>query len=314
MIVIYNGKSGGLGSYFAAQVPSHLEQFALTARLEARSELADELSELGARLGGRDEPLVFFQLAAKVSVPACEQDPSAAYKTNVIDTEDTVRDVCEWAQRQKRRLKLVYVSSGHVYAERPPQTRIDERYECSPRSVYARTKLQAEARLSTLAGRLGVPLTIARVFGLVAPVQPPNYVLPGLIGRVRERRLDDIPGLSFVRDYLDARDVSDCLLALGLASESGISIVNVCSGEATRLRDLLAMVAQRWTMDQQLPPEHAHDLLARASEARARPDDIPWIVGDPSRLMRIIGRSPRRISIAQTIADALQPGLGPIAR
>lgn len=306
MIVIYNGKSGGLGAYFAGQVPSHIEQFALTARLEARQELADELSALGARLGAGNEPLVFFHLAAKVSVPACEQDPAAAYKTNVIDAEATVRDVCEWAQRQKRTLKVVYVSSGHVYAERPPQTRIDERYDCSPRSVYARTKLQAETRLSTLAGRLGIPLTIARVFGLVAPIQPQNYVLPGLIRRVQERQLDAIPGLSFVRDYLDARDVSDCLLALGSATEAGVSVVNVCSGEATRLRDLLAMVAQRWTIDQRLPSEHAHDMLTKASEAPARPDDIPWIVGDPSRLMRIIGRSPRRISLGQTVADALQ--------
>jgi len=306
VIVIYNGKSGGLGAYFAGQVPSHVQQFALTARLEARGELTDELSALSARLSADDEPLVFFHLAAKVSVPACEQDPATAYKTNVIDAEATARDVCEWAQRQKRTLKLVYVSSGHVYAERPPQTRIDERYECSPRSVYARTKLQAETRLSTLAGRFGVPLTIARVFGLIAPLQPQNYVLPGLIRRVQERQLDAIPGLSFVRDYLDARDVSDCLLALGSATEAGVTVVNVCSGEATRLRDLLAMVAQRWTTDQRLPAEHAHDMLARASEAPARPDDVAWIVGDPSRLMRIIGRSPRRITVAQTIADALQ--------
>jgi len=314
VIVIYNGKNGGLGSYFAGQVPSHVQQFALTARLEARDQLAEELAALGARLGAGDEPLVFFHLAAKVSVPACEQDPAAAYKTNVIDAEATVRDVCEWAERQKRSVKIVYVSSGHVYAERPPQTRIDERYECSPRSVYARTKLQAETRLSSLAGRLGVPLTIARVFGLIAPVQPQNYVLPGLIRRVRERQLDAIPGLSFVRDYLDARDVSDCLLALGFAPQTGTSLVNVCAGEATRLRDLLAMVAQRWTIEQRLPPEQAHDMLSSASEAPARADDIPWIVGDPSRLMRIIGRSPRRISVAQTIADALQTSPSPASR
>ena len=50
------------------------------------------------------------------------------------------------------------------------------------------------------------------------------------------------------------------------------------------------------------------ELLRLASPAPGRPDDIPWIVGDPGRFVESFGFQPQRISLNQTVADAIRTG------
>src|SRR5439155_15956129 len=126
--------------------------------------------------------------------------------------------------------RVVYVSSGHVYAAAQPGIRLTEHHPVAPRTVYARTKLAAEQALAERARARGCALIIARVFGLIAPRQPAHYVLPGLIRRVSEGRLEGVPGLSYYRDYLDSRDVCDVLIALAAQAGAEPTVVNVCSG------------------------------------------------------------------------------------
>lgn len=299
-MILYNGKTGSLGTYLGgAASPATMPKVALRSRLEDVAGLRDELAALAPQLTSARGGLVFCHLAAKVSVPACEREPDAAWQTNVTDAVATVRAVASWAQELGHRFTVVYVSSGHVYAEQQPGTLIGEEHPLAPRSVYARTKLECEQRLAALADEMGHRLVIARLFGLIAPRQPPNYVLPGLIRRVLSAEVEGVPGLSFVRDYLDARDVCDCLLRLALSDREVPVVVNVCSGEPTSLRDLLVAIARC------ARPADSEALLARASEAPARPDDIRWIVGDPSLLVQVTGRAARRIPIVQTVADAV---------
>ena len=294
-MILYNGGTGGLGRYLAAALSGRgLAGASLAARLEDRATLRDELGSIDARAG---DPVWLVQLAARVSVPGCEQDPEGAFATNVRDTTETVREFCAWARMQGCAPHVLFASTGHVYARRPPGCRIAEDAAVAPRSVYARTKLEAEAALMRLAATEGAGLWIARIFGLVGPSQPPHYVLPGLIRRAREGRLSDIPGLSHVRDYLDARDVCRNLVdlcAAGAAPEP--RVINVCSGEGVSIRAIVEQILI--ALGTQAPPT--------LGEAPGRPDDLPWIVGDPGRLTDLLGRPPRRISLQRTILDALE--------
>jgi nucleoside-diphosphate-sugar epimerase len=192
---------------------------------------------------------------------------------------------------------VLYVSTGHVYAAQPAPVRIAEDMPLAPRSTYARTKLLGEQELERLARARAVPLVIARVFGLIAPRQPGHYVLPGLIARARTGDLAAIPGLSSVRDYLDARDVCRVLIALcRRAPPAPIAVCNVCSGEGVTIRRLLETVCT--ALGRPVPTE--------LGEAPGRPDDVPWIVGDPGRLAGWLGVAARpEIPLARTVADAL---------
>jgi nucleoside-diphosphate-sugar epimerase len=147
---------------------------------------------------------------------------------------------------------------------------------------------------------------IARIFGLVGPDQPPNYLLPGLISRVRENRLAEIPGLHHLRDYLDTRDVCRHLVALARDLQTrgprGTRIVNLCSGEATAVEEILNRVLEiQYSGDQ--------DGLARAlsevSAAPGRPTDAHRVVGDPTRLLALGCEPIRSIPLDQTVLDAI---------
>ena len=296
-LILYNGATGGLGRHFAPAAVRHgLLVRAIRSRLEDRTALAAELTLLPPT-----ESVAFVQLAAMVSVPACEANPELAFRTNVEGATASVETVIDWAAGRGMPSRIVYVSSGHVYA--PPFNRrpLGEGAALAPRSAYARTKLAAEHEIAGIANRSGVPLMIARVFGLVAPGQPAHYVLPALIDRARTGRLEAIPGLDNVRDYLDARDVCDDLLLLATAARPrSPQVVNVCSGVPVTIRELLRVVLTA------IDPEHASDEALRATSAPGRPDDIRWLVGDPRRFIRLTGSLPQRIPLLRTIVDALE--------
>jgi GDP-4-dehydro-6-deoxy-D-mannose reductase len=295
-VILYNGASGGLGRYLARSL-SGLDEasHALSARLEDQLGLETELSQLDP--GGA---VTLLHLAARVSVPAAESDPPDAYNINVLLARSVVQTVLDWAARHRATARVIYVSSGHVYAAQPDGSRVTEEGPTLARSVYAQTKLAAERELRTLASGRQVPLLVARVFGLLAPRQAPNYVLPALIERVKNGHLDGIPGLDFARDYLDARDVCENLLLLAVApwEDAGL-VVNVCSGVAVTIRELLRAVLK------QIDPDRADDAARLATAAPGRPGDVAWLVGDPSRFIGLTGDFPQRIPLSKTVADAV---------
>jgi nucleoside-diphosphate-sugar epimerase len=173
-------------------------------------------------------------------------------------------------------------------------SKITENDPLRPRSVYAQTKVEAEKILGDLAQKTATPFLIGRVFGLISPSQPPFYVLPGLIRRVKERNFRDVPGLDYVRDYLDARDVCRHIAMLCDLSWDE-DIINICSGEATSIRDLMALAAKEGGVEK--------EFLALATAAPGRADDIPFIVGDPARLLKKTHATTRQISLFQTVKE-----------
>jgi nucleoside-diphosphate-sugar epimerase len=295
-MILYNGASGGLGRHMPAALIGHGKSGrVLRSRIYDRAGLRSELAELG----GPDE-VALIHLAAMVSVPACEADPVGAQAVNVDGALAVCTEVIDWAERSGVRARLVYVSTGHVYARQVVGARVAESDPLEPRSVYALSKLHAETELTALAEARGVPLVVARVFGLAGPGQPAQYVLPGLIRRVLDGDIDGIPGLEHVRDYLDTRDVCEDLLYLAeMRLRVGSTITNVCSGEGVSVRSLMSLVAE--VADAEVTPSDVQQVEA----VPGRADDVPWIVGDPRRFVELTGTQPRRRDLRITVRDAV---------
>ena len=298
--VVYNGATGGLGRHLGPALAERgLPATALGSRLGETDDLADELERLPVEPG---VPVTLLQSAGIVSVDASEGNPERAFDVNVTRTGETALAFTDWTLANGHEPGIVFVSSGHVYA--PPQTgqRLNESSPVEPRSVYAATKLEGEERLRALAADQDAALVIGRVFGLIGPGQAEHYLLPGLIRRVRSGDLSNVPGLNLVRDYLDARDVARHLAGLASDAQASPEMVNVCSGEETRIGDLL---------DELLAQEHRDDPAAleeargQVSAAPGRPTDVTWSVGDPSLLADITDFPIRSISIAETLAEAV---------
>lgn len=113
-------------------------------------------------------------------------------------------------------------------------------------------------------------LTIARVFGVLSDAMREGFLLTALHKRAEERDFSPIPGLSNVRDYMDARDICASLVRLGQSSAPP-PMVLICSGKETTVRDVVERVFAQHRIES--------DCLV---EAPGRPGDIPYLVGEPS--------------------------------
>jgi nucleoside-diphosphate-sugar epimerase len=298
--VVFNGAGGGLGRHLGAALAGRgIQGAALHARLGDRETLLEELDDLPIEAGA---PLALIQNAAVVPIDTTGADPGGAYEVNVTQTGETAGAFIEWAGDHGHVPGVVFVSSGHVYAPPVPGKRVAENAPVRPMSVYARTKLAGEERLRTLLDDHAGKFVAARVFGMIGPDQRPSYLLPGLIRRARSGDLGGVPGLDYVRDYLDARDVARHLASLAGSIDTAVETVNVCSGEPSRIGELL---------DRILQIEHAGDERAlaaareRVTAAPGRDSDVTWLVGDPSLLAERVGEPIRSVDLSDTIAEAM---------
>ncbi len=294
-MIFYNGQTGSLGSYFKAATSAATP---INFRLDPTAHYDQNFKALFEETP--EEEVTLLPLAGMVSVPACEQDPKQAELINVTETARMTESFIQMAQESGKETKIIYVSTGHVYAEVQNPKKLVETSATAPRSVYAKTKLLAERRLSEIAQSHRVSLKILRVFGLVAPQQPPHYILQSLIRRVKNRDLSGIPGLSFHRDYLDSRDVCRSILTvLEKSDSSSPSLFNICSGEPIQIRHVVDEIAHAL----EIPSRDYENIL---TEGQKRSDDVPWIVGDPSLYKKTFGASPQNIPLRKTIQEAIQ--------
>lgn len=301
--VIFNGQTGGLGQFMEPALkkinfPLHI----LHSRLGETAAIEKDLAALETT---QDDQVTLLPLAALVPVGLCEKEPDRAFKTNVTDTANLVSQFLTWGERRRINTRVLYVSTGHVYAPKKIGERLSETDPVQPRSIYAKSKLEAEKKITSLMQRTAPNnLTIVRVFGLLSVNQPSSYVLPALINRIKDKNFLNIGGLDCVRDYLDARDV--CRIIADLCrrdwpknSADPQTVTNVCSGEGTSIRNLFETILQCAGIS-------LKEISNQMTESPPRADDIPWMVGDPTRLVKLTGSTPQTISTRSTIEEAFR--------
>jgi GDP-6-deoxy-D-talose 4-dehydrogenase len=201
--------------------------------------------------------------------PSPEAD---VYATNVLPTVhllEAVSRIVPWS-------KVLVCGSSAEYGEGTGAP-LHEESLCSPVNDYGRAKL-AQTRLArALAVRQHLDLTVLRPFNVVAPDLPPRSPL----GNIRQQlRVGSSGQVRLVCGRLDVRrdfiTVDDCARAMAELLEQGLPshVINLCSGTALSLRDVVSGLADTWglTVDVETDP---------ALAALPAPDVV---VGDPGRL------------------------------
>jgi nucleoside-diphosphate-sugar epimerase len=294
-MIFYNGQTGSLGRYLKDAAP---EAKPLEFRLDPSTSYDQHFQRLLKNTTSTQVTLI--PLAGMVSVPACQNNPEQAHLINVTETLRLIESFIDTAVLLNKNPRVIYVSTGHVYAEAVAPKKLSESDLTHPRSVYANTKLLAESAITEAAQRRQTPLKILRVFGLLAPMQPSHYVLPSLIRRVKSKDLMSIPGLSFYRDYLDARDVCQSLVLVSKKMDTPSPLIfNLCSGHPVQIKNLVDEIARAL----HVPNTEYENIL---TEGQKRSDDVPWIVGDPSLFEKTFGAQTQRTPLTSTIQDAIQ--------
>jgi nucleoside-diphosphate-sugar epimerase len=162
-----------------------------------------------------------------------------------------------------------------------------------PRTLYGSAK--AGAGLALCAGQqtLGLSLAWARIFFVYGPDEPPGRLFGDLMSNLGAGRPVDCTDGRQERDFLHVDDLARALLHVLESDLTGP--VNVASGTATPVRDLIAEVANQM---------HRPDLIRLGTIARAA-DDPPRLAADVTRLRDETGFMPQ-YDIASGVARCLR--------
>jgi GDP-4-dehydro-6-deoxy-D-mannose reductase len=244
-------------------------------------------------LSGRCDAVV--HLAAIASVREARQDPGRAWIVNAAGTARLVEAAAALRAADGNGPLVLVVSSAEVYGNGPPSPR-RESDPLYPLSSYAASKAGAELAALEAWRRTGLRVVVARPFQHTGPGQAPGYVVPSFVQRLLAAKTSGttrVPtgNLDPVRDLLDVRDVAEAylgLLAHGVAGE----VYNIARGEGMSLQQLFRRLADLIGARVEPVPDPT---LIRAA-------DIPHLVGDPSKLRRATGWSPR-FSLDQTLQE-----------
>lgn len=184
-----------------------------------------------------------YHLAARVSVPESILFPREYNAVNVGGTVGVME-----AMRDAGVKRVVLTSSGAVYGSQLQQP-LREILVPNPDSPYAVSKLSAEAYVRTIGTLWGIETVALRVFNAYGPGQPLPASHPPVVPRFIKGA---VSGASLVvhgdgqqsRDYVFVSDVVAALLAAATARNLDRLVINVGSGTATTLRQLVAAVAE----------------------------------------------------------------------
>lgn len=242
----------------------------------------------------RHRPDVVYHLAAQSHVGDSWTDPTRCLRVNVEGTAH-VLDAARAAGVQR----VLVVGSAEEYGRVGDTHRpIGEDTPLRPLTPYGASKVGAD--FLALQAWLGHGLQTIRVrsFSHTGREQSERFVVPALAGRIaralRDGR-DSIPvgSLEPVRDLGDVRDVVRAYRLLVLHGEPG-EVYNVATGTGHSIRDialeLLALAPQTLRL------EHDPELV--------RPVDVPWLIGDNTKLRAATGWEPR-CSLNSTLVEVL---------
>ncbi len=198
-----------------------------------------------------------------------------------------------------RAIRLVHLGSAAEYGPGPPGIPVDEATPARPASAYGATKL-AGTRLVELGRATGLDAVVLRVFNPVGPGAPES-ILPGRVaGEIRRAAGGEVRlgALDAVRDFVDARDVADAAVAAALAPVLPAAVINIGSGTATPVADLVDELVQISGYDGPVTSDAGGGPDGPRGPAASR----SWQQADISRARRDLDWQPRR-GLSTALAD-----------
>jgi GDP-4-dehydro-6-deoxy-D-mannose reductase len=245
----------------------------------------------------RERPDVIIHLAAITFVPAAGNDPMRALDTNVAAAVQLVEAIRAHRAAGTIDPTLLVIGSAEQYGRHEAGALLHEESDQRPRTFYAATKCAQEAFALSAARAEGLKVIATRSFNHSGAGQAPEFLLPSLVRRARVAASAGgkvpIGNLEPVRDFLHVQDVVDAYISLVERGRPG-EAYNVCSGEGVTVGDLAAEVLARAGVAGAL----------ESDPALRRTVDVPWLVGDNTKLRTDTGWTPVR-SRADIIDDLL---------
>jgi len=241
-------------------------------------------------------PDVIYHLAGLAHVHESWTYRKATIETNFLGTFHLL----EACRKLPRFPKVLLIGSGECYGVVPEEEQpIKEDRPLVPASPYAVSKIAQEVLGIEYGWVEKFPVYICRPFNHIGPRQKETFVCSAFAMQIAMAELGmseaeiKVGNLTAKRDFSDVRDVIHGYRAI---LEKGIpgNPYNVCSGTAVTIQEILDILLSHASIK----------LRITEDQERFRPVDMPLLVGDPGKLKRETGWTPR-FTISETLLDLL---------
>ena len=252
---------------------SGLENLKNGGRLEVREGDVRDASAVADASRGVE---IIFHEAAFVSVPESMEKPQDCFDVNITGTS-----VLFEAARKAGVRRAVIASSAAVYGDSDALPLVEDT-PLRPMSPYAVSKRVDEMYAALYTQSFGFEVATLRYFNVYGPRQRPDSMYAAAVPIFIQRMIDNKPVTVFgdggqTRDLIFVGDVVRANLIASEHPEAPGKIFNVCTGEETRLLDLLDVIHKIFPS----APDHVF--------AEPRAGDIYKSLGSPARAEKIIG-------------------------
>lgn len=217
-----------------------------------------------------------FHLAAAGVHPA-DRDRSELIRVNAILPAELVAVASESGVAS-----VVLMGSSAEYAAQPAGL-LREGMELESQKIYGASKAAGGVLALATAAECRLPVAVLRAFNVFGPGEAEHRLLPSLVTKLDRGESVNLSAGTQVRDFVYVDDACDGLIAAGTALREGrmpSGAYNLSTGTGTSVADFARTVARRM---------EAEESLLRFGALSQRPDDLPTVIGDPSRLESAIG-------------------------
>ncbi|MFA6342670.1 MAG: GDP-mannose 4,6-dehydratase [Fibrobacteraceae bacterium] len=239
-------------------------------------------------------PTHVYHLASQSSVGLSYKKPFETLSTNLLGTQNLLEAVRQGAPKAK----VLLLSSSEIYGRSDAllTTRHKEIDLPNPITPYATSKACMELLGNQFCNAYGLHIVTVRPFHFTGPHHSRRFAIPSITCQlVKIKKYGTEPviftgSLDISRDVVDVRDVARGVIQVLNTCESG-SIYNICSGKSYTFRELT---------------EYLVDIAGVSVDFRVDPslertNDIPLLIGDPTKIMEL-GWKPM-ISIEDCLTD-----------
>ncbi|MFA5960917.1 MAG: GDP-mannose 4,6-dehydratase [Tatlockia sp.] len=263
MRVLMSGALGFTGHYVKEELEkNNHEVVALSSDLLDYEGVKSEVLDV--------KPDAFLHLAAVTFV--AHANALDFYRVNLLGTYHLLEILHQYCPNIQ---SVMLVSSANVYGN-GDETILSEEATPNPTNDYAVSKLAMEHMAKLWIDRL--PLFIVRPFNYTGVGQRENFLIPKIVSHFKKRASTiELGNLDVWREFGDVRMVAEIygkLLALAPVGKT----LNVCTGEAHSLREVIAMASELT----------CHPLHIEVNKAFVREGEVRVLKGDNSQLKALV--------------------------
>lgn len=239
------------------------------------------------------KPDYIVHLAAVSSVAKSWEDPAGCFLNN----NAAFLNLAEAIRKTEINARILSVGSSEEYGiyDKP----MNENFVLHPKSPYSVARLSQEYLSKLYVDRFGLDIVMTRSFNHIGPGQSTQFVVSSFISQlvnIADKKSENkmmVGNIDVARDFTDVRDVVDAYYKI-LTCAQNRQVYNVCSGKATKLRDIIDMASNKL----QIKPNIIID------KSRLRSNEIMVVVGDNTKIKSELGWKPK-YTLEQTISDII---------